>query len=581
MSYSSLIRFNRFNGYKKLYLSRQLRFDCQAMKTWAFCFFLLQGVTCKKWMLVGGLLGGDDATDAVPTNQVELLELQNEGQSDNPGQWCSLNLTSMNMALDGATINFIPTFNFVDYHQANNPGSVAFPYLDLLWEKALLCGGSNPVSQIQENCRSQTGTIKVVFKSQWGRFLLHFTYYSPSGYLWILGGRAGSEILQDTEILRIPHARTPGLDYSKGWDWINNRAKDIAKWDAIPAAQQYLPMPLAGHCVLDVKLGTDRFAMVLGGVTSEKNSDGEYKPKSGPVISSHVHLYDFQLNQWFSSLYESNPTYVSSRPANRELKPLRIPRQNHACVSYIEGGAVKVMVAGGLTINGQRQSLPLDSVESLTLDIAGESWFQEAKLPNIIIGGKMTVVNNRPALLGRFGFENTNIMLRYTLQQTWEIIPTKLKVGRSDFKILELPVRAAVYPVNGRVSSGPDATYNLNKVKRGSEFTTGKQIHPWVELDLGAEINIAGVKFESGSSATAQAVEIRVGSSPIPGGETVDTLISVNNKCSGAPDGVTAPVYSACNKKGRYVTVQLIATTPDTLLEVGRIRVYGSTPSCF
>ena len=44
-----------------------------------------------------------------------------------------------------------------------------------------------------------------------------------------------------------------------------------------------------------------------------------------------------------------------------------------------------------------------------------------------------------------------------------------------------------------RVSSGPDATYNLNKVKRGSEFTTGKQIHPWVELDLGAEINIAGV----------------------------------------------------------------------------------------
>ena len=27
------------------------------------------------------------------------------------------------------------------------------------------------------------------------------------------------------------------------------------------AAQQYLPMPLAGHCVLDVKLGTNRFAM--------------------------------------------------------------------------------------------------------------------------------------------------------------------------------------------------------------------------------------------------------------------------------------------------------------------------------
>ena len=44
------------------------------------------------------------------------------------------------------------------------------------------------------------------------------------------------------------------------------------------------------------------------------------------------------------------------------------------------------MVAGGLTINGQGQSLPLDSVESLTLDVAGEPWFQEAKLPNMIIG---------------------------------------------------------------------------------------------------------------------------------------------------------------------------------------------------
>ena len=36
--------------------------------------------------------------------------------------------------------------------------------------------------------------------------------------------------------------------------------------------------------------------------------------------------------------------------------------------------------------------------------------------------------------------------------------------------------------------------------------------------------------------------QIRVGSSSIPGGETVNTLISVNTKCSGAPDGVTAPV---------------------------------------
>jgi len=82
------------------------------------------------------------------------------------------------------------------------------------------------------------------------------------------------------------------------------------------------------------------------------------------------------------------------------------------------------MVAGGLTINGQRQSLPLDSVESLTLDIAGESWFQEAKLPNIIIGAvsfsfllRAYICNNKKGISKKFQFKS--------YKQVLEMIVTK------------------------------------------------------------------------------------------------------------------------------------------------------------
>ena len=44
-----------------------------------------------------------------------------------------------------------------------------------------------------------------------------------------------------------------------------------------------------------------------------------------------------------------------------------------------------------------------------------------------------------------------------------------------------------------RVSASPASTYTLNKVKGGEKFTTGTQVHPWIELDLGAQINIIQV----------------------------------------------------------------------------------------
>jgi len=347
-----------------------------------------------------------------------------------------------------------------------------------------------------------------------------------------------------------------------------------------------MPMALTGHCAVTINIGTDLFALVIGGATPQTETDGTVQKKIEQIVSKEVHLYDFQLNKWYSTLYESKAAYRNA-PDYKPLSTMVTARMNPGCIAFQEGTQTKVMVTGGISRNAEGQSIVLDSTESF--DVASGTWRLEAPLPNKITGAKMAIIGNQPSIIGRFGFENTNKILRYSLKQVWETMPIDLMTGRSDFQLMELPTSTVIQPKSGGVSSGPEKTFTLPKLLKGVEFTTGKKIHPWIRLNLGAEYFIHKVVFESASVATCtecvdpaglvQLSEVRVGNSAVPNAVKEDVLFTHNTACTQQPDGVNDK-EAVCNLRGSHVTLQLLDASADFVLGIKSLRVYVTTPSC-
>merc|ERR1712130_1008631 len=114
------------------------------------------------------------------------------------------------------------------------------------------------------------------------------------GQVWMLGGRSGSTILQDDEVLQFPSRAGDSWSLKK-WVWAHKKMKYIEVWNnAVPNGMKLLPMPLAGHCSVDM----DDLVLVIGGGTNEMKEDGTFVHNSGPIPTNHIHLYDKTTDQW-------------------------------------------------------------------------------------------------------------------------------------------------------------------------------------------------------------------------------------------------------------------------------------------
>ena len=116
------------------------------------------------------------------------------------------------------------------------------------------------------------------------------------------------------------------------------------------------------------------------------------------------------------------------------------------------------------------------------------------------------LVNNRPTLIGRYGDEKQNSVLRLTSDtKVWRTLPYKLEAGRSDFSLLDVEAVSGITvnaDTNSRMTKmnpGSCGTSSwrdlLNKVVGGKKvvWRTNSQQHPWLQLDLKREMNVIKV----------------------------------------------------------------------------------------
>ena len=116
------------------------------------------------------------------------------------------------------------------------------------------------------------------------------------------------------------------------------------------------------------------------------------------------------------------------------------------------------------------------------------------------------VVDNRPTLIGRYGDEKQNSLLRLTSDtKVWRTLPYKLEAGRSDFSLLNVEevsgisvnadTNSRMTKINPGTCGTPTWRDSLNKVVRGKKvvWRTNTQQHPWLQLDLKEEMNVIKV----------------------------------------------------------------------------------------
>ena len=317
------------------------------------------------------------------------------------------------------------------------------------------------------------------------------TAVHPGGQLWMTGGREGSTVLKDNEVLQFPATfeTSNGFD-QKRWEWAHKKMRNKEVWtNSVPEAMKELPIALAGHCAVDIN---NQFVLFIGGGTTEFKADGTPVPNSGPVPTDHIHIYNFSSNKWQSTFLE-----------DASLKKMRIGRMNHGCLKYEENGLIKIMVAGGITKTKAGQSIISNKVE--VLDFNTKTWIFETDLPNFITGSKLILVGNRPTLIGRYGDEDQNKIIRYSSTKTWDSLPVTLLKGKSDFQILENnPSQVLVNPNmnsrNTKINPGSCATKHWRNlfgiIEEGKKvvYRTNAQNYPWIQLDLGMEMEVIKVR---------------------------------------------------------------------------------------
>lgn len=228
---------------------------------------------------------------------------------------------------------------------------------------------------------------------------------------------------KDNEVLLYPGLFS-GIHYDlKNWVWANKKMKNIHIWDEIvPSGLKELPIPLSGQC--SVSIGNRVF--VIGGETTEGDFEKGFNKFAVHELTNDLHIYNFAQNLWYSTRY-------SSLLNGKLLRTMKYPRQNHACISYNEGGAIKIFVVGGVSAENDMNHEIENTAE--ILDVNTLTWRVAKQIPSRVTGSKLILVNGRPTIVGMYGDENQDAVMTYTNDDAWEELPIKLLQGRSDFMV--------------------------------------------------------------------------------------------------------------------------------------------------
>lgn len=520
------------------------------------CFLLpslLPGCLAGSWIFLGGYSGLEEGQERA-SGYTELLTLkgntaaQERAKYTDRFEWCAGNFSRAPIDLGGHIMAEVNVIDFVK----SKVGDVNYEsgHHTTQLHRMLVCGGAEDRYRVQDSClwwRPERDSWEVGPQMLHPRYQAAAISWPSEGMVWMLGGRDGSTILQDNEVLIYPQVRKNSGNVvfsNKRWDWAHKKMKNIEVWnEAVPGdltaspvrpGMKMLPMPLAGHCAVEVGSGDGRGVLVLGGGTAVLDDDAVVQ--NSPVVpTSHVHFYHKaggNKDKWSSSL--DTPLATGTRSLGR----MGVARMNHACLAI----GNKVYVAGGVTKDTFGQRLVVKKVEQY--DFSSNTWRYEADLPLRLTGVKLISVGGQPTVVGRYGTEAQERLLRYSEDKTWVSVPTNLMKGRSDFQVFrQLPTALHLIPdMNSKTTkmnpgSGGDTNWrNMFAMVKGGKrlaWKTNAQQQPWVQFDLGAETfanKVAGfccacmglpfvqVFFETGSCTVcdgtddvAQPVEVRPG----------------------------------------------------------------------
>ena len=104
----------------------------------------------SRWILLGGSTGSESQPDKSTSDIVSLVTLEQDSQYVDPTKWCSKNLASLPMELDGSAASWVDTRSFLASQLGNSSFSTA--HHTTAFAGGLVCGGADREYRISRAC---------------------------------------------------------------------------------------------------------------------------------------------------------------------------------------------------------------------------------------------------------------------------------------------------------------------------------------------------------------------------------------------------------------------------------------------
>ena len=168
---------------------------------------------------MGGYSGVEGEADTKALDTAELLSLSAQAQYASEAQWCHTALAPAPVRLEGATMDWVSVTEHMAAMLATDPLYTS-PHSLVIWDKVLVCGGADKDYVVSPSCwwwgvedNTWAPGPKMLFARQRAASL------QRNEMIWMLGGREGSTILKDNELLVYP-GNYNGTNH-KMWRWMN------------------------------------------------------------------------------------------------------------------------------------------------------------------------------------------------------------------------------------------------------------------------------------------------------------------------------------------------------------------------
>ena len=176
---------------------------------------------------MGGYSGVEGEADTKALDTAEVLSLSAQAQYQSEAQWCHAPLPPAPLRLEGATMDWVSVTEHMAAMLTADPLYTS-PHSLVIWDKVLICGGADKEYVVSPWCwwwgvedNSWAQGPKMLFARQRAASL------QRNGMIWMLGGREGSTILKDNEVLMYPGTYN-GTNH-KMWMWMHKVDNNVVK----------------------------------------------------------------------------------------------------------------------------------------------------------------------------------------------------------------------------------------------------------------------------------------------------------------------------------------------------------------